>query len=219
MLFSVLVLAANSAPAVAQDSTALPPAIKTTFRHAYPHAAILHVSRELRSGEVVYEVESQDGPMRRDLIYGLSGQPIEIEETIPADSLPQAVRTAVRRDAAGAVVIRVERVTHTAALSYEVQVRQSGRTRVLTYDAAGHRQQPGRKHRTGASWGAGGAAPPRARSSGGFRIRSADAPEPCAADPIVDLGAYSFEPGLEVRIVPHLVVDPRGGHVELFAFR
>ena len=138
-----LVLSANAvpgAPAVAQGSTTLPPAIKTAFRQAYPHAAILHVSREVQGGEVVYEVESQDGPRRRDLLYSLSGQPIEIEETIPADSLPQAVVAGVRRDAAGALVIHVERVTRAAALSYEVRVRVSSRTRVLTYDAAGYRQ-------------------------------------------------------------------------------
>lgn len=79
--------------------------------------------------------------MRRDLIYNLTGQTIEIEEVIPADSLPPAVRAAVGRDAPVAAVVEVERVMSGAALSYEVQVRLSGHIRILTYDAAGRRQK------------------------------------------------------------------------------
>ena len=139
-LLLALALAADAVTAVAQSPPTLPPAITTAFRLTYPGATILHVSKERRDGQVVYEVESQDGPVRRDLLYDFNGQTIEIEETIPADSLPATVHTAVGRDAPGAAVVVVERVTSGAAISYEVQVRVSGRSRILTYDAAGRRQ-------------------------------------------------------------------------------
>src|SRR2546422_1238457 len=40
-------------------------------------------------------------------------------------------------------------------------------------------------------------------------------PQARAPDPIVDLTAGPLEPGLEARVVPHLVVDPRGDEVGL----
>src|SRR2546425_8948989 len=40
-------------------------------------------------------------------------------------------------------------------------------------------------------------------------------PQARAPDPIVDLTAGPLEPGLEARVVSHLVVDPRGDEVEL----
>src|SRR2546422_6254077 len=43
-------------------------------------------------------------------------------------------------------------------------------------------------------------------------------PQARAPDPIVDLTAGPLEPGLEARVVPHLVVDPRGDEVELLAY-
>src|SRR3989442_7413118 len=136
----VLAFAARTEAAAAQHPPRLPPAIDTAFRQSYPGARILNVSRELRNKQVVYEVESQDGATRRDLVYDLNGQAIEIEETIPADSLPAAVRAALGRDAPGAVIVRAERVTSAALVSYEVLVRLRGQPRSLSYDSAGRRQ-------------------------------------------------------------------------------
>lgn len=49
-------------------------------------------ARSARQGKVVYEVESRDGPTRRDLIYSSTGDVLEIEERIPVDSVPADVR-------------------------------------------------------------------------------------------------------------------------------
>jgi hypothetical protein len=138
--FLSLLLAIGVGSARAQRSDSLPTAVATAFRQAYPAATILHKSRERQDGQVVYEVESQDGPTRRDLLYGVDGHTIEIEEVIPSDSLPAPVRTAVGRDAPGAAVVEVERVSREALVSYEVHVRQNGHTHGLTYDAEGRRQ-------------------------------------------------------------------------------
>lgn len=136
-----LMLVAGAGSAVGQRADTLPTAVATAFRTAYPNAKVLHVSRERRDGKVVYEIESQDGPMRRDLIYGLQGQSIEIEDILPADSVPAPVRAAVERDLAGATILGAERVTTGAVVVYEVQVRKGGRTRLLNYDPAGVRKE------------------------------------------------------------------------------
>jgi hypothetical protein len=136
-----LLLAAGTGSAAAQRSDSLPTAIATAFRQAYPGARILNVSRERRDGKVVYEIESQDGAARRDLIYDLAGQTLEIEDVIPADSVPAAVRAALERDMKGATLVGAERVTTGTVVVYEVQARRNGRTRYLTYDPDGVRKE------------------------------------------------------------------------------
>jgi hypothetical protein len=136
-----LLLAAGRGSVAAQRSDSLPPAIAAGFRQAYPAARILNVSRERRDGKVVYEIESQDGPARRDLIYDLQGQTLEIEDVIPADSVPAAVRAGLERDMKGATLVGAERVTTGTVVVYEVQARRNGRTRYLTYDPDGVRKE------------------------------------------------------------------------------
>lgn len=136
-----VVLVAGVRPAAAQDSLALPSAVETAFRRSYPHAGILHVARERRGGRVVYEIESVEGSVRRDLLYDLEGHAIEIEEVIPADSLPEPVRAALARDVQEAEVMRAERITRGDVILYEVRVRRNGRTESLTYDPKGDRRE------------------------------------------------------------------------------
>lgn len=140
-LVFTLVLTVAARPAGAQDSLALPAVVLTAFRQAYPNARILHATRERRDGKVVYEVESLDGSLRRDLLYDPKGHAIEIEEVIPADSMPEAVRAALARDVQEAEVVRAERITRGEVILYEIQVRRNGRTRSLTYDSNGRRRE------------------------------------------------------------------------------
>ena len=130
-----------AAGATAQRSDSLPTAVATAFRQSYPNAKILNVSREMRDGKVVYEIESQDGPMRRDMIYGLDGHTIEVEDILPADSVPAPLRAAVERDLPGATILGGERITTGAVIVYEVEVRKSGRTQIVTYDPTGVRKE------------------------------------------------------------------------------
>jgi uncharacterized membrane protein YkoI len=137
----ILLFVASAEDAQAQRRDSLPTVIATAFRQAYPGASILNVSRERREGKVVYEIESQDGPTRRDLIYDLQGHALEIEEIIPTDSLPEAVRQGVARDVPNAHLAGAERIMRGEVVLYEVQVRHNGRTEYLTYDAKGLRRE------------------------------------------------------------------------------
>lgn len=119
----------------AQDS--LPQVVASAFRQAYPAARVLHVSKERRDGNVVYEIESRDGDTRRDLIYSTAGAVLEIEERIPLDSVPPVVRAAAERRVAGGTLVGAERVTRGTVILFEVQLRLNGRSRFLTYDPAG----------------------------------------------------------------------------------
>lgn len=136
-----LLLVAGVGSAMGQRSDTLPTVVATAFRASYPNATILHVSREPQDGKIVYEIESRDGSMRRDLLYSPAGQVIEIEEMMPADSVPAAVRAGLERDLPGATLVGAERVMRGEVVTYEVQAKKNGRTRYLTYDPQGVRKE------------------------------------------------------------------------------
>ena len=70
----------------------LPAAVSAAFKQAYPKATIKNVSEE----DGNFEVESMDGPQRRDLIYKPDGTVVEYEEFIDAKDVPAAVMTAIK---------------------------------------------------------------------------------------------------------------------------
>jgi hypothetical protein len=141
MVVCLILVTATAVQASAQQSDTLPTVVATAFHQAYPNATILNVAREMRDGKVIYEIESQDGPMRRDLIYGLAGNTIEIEDILPADSVPAPLRAAVERDLPGATILGGERIRTGDVIMYEVSVRKGGRTQILNYDPAGVRKE------------------------------------------------------------------------------
>ena len=136
-----LIIIAGVGMVAAQATATAPQAVMSAFKQAYPNATILHVSRERRDGKIVYELETRDGAMRRDLIYDLEGHTLEIEEILPADSVPAAVRAGLERDLKGATIIGAERVMRGDTVLYEVQARKAGRTQILTYDPEGTRKE------------------------------------------------------------------------------
>ena len=136
LLGSTLLALAGLVPALAgQDS--LPQAVARAFHQTYPAAIVLHVSKERREGKVVYEIESRDGATRRDLIYTTAGEVLEIEERIPPDSVPPAVRAAADSRVKGGTLVGAERVTRGAVVLFEVQMRRNGRSTFLTFDREG----------------------------------------------------------------------------------
>jgi hypothetical protein len=136
-----LVIIAAVGMVAAQATATAPQAVMSAFKQAYPNATVLHVSRERRDGKIVYELETRDGTMRRDLIYDLEGHTLEIEEILPADSVPAAVRAGLERDLKGATILGAERVMRADTVLYEVQARKAGRTQILTYDPEGTRKE------------------------------------------------------------------------------
>jgi hypothetical protein len=136
-----LVIISGVGMVAAQATATAPQAVMAAFKQAYPNATILAVSRERREGKVVYEIESKDGAMRRDLIYDPEGHTLEVEEIIPADSVPAAVRAGLERDLKGATILGAERVMRGDTVLYEVQARKAGRTQILTYDPEGARKE------------------------------------------------------------------------------
>ena len=131
-----------AAQAVVAGKPALPPVIAKAFHEAWPKAKILAWSREKEKGRTIYEVESRDGTVRRDLIYAATGQTIAIEETVPASEVPETIRSALSAAAPSAIITRAERVTRDSLVTWEMAVKVAGKSRSFTFDLAGRLRKP-----------------------------------------------------------------------------
>jgi uncharacterized membrane protein YkoI len=115
----------------------LPAAVSAAFHKAYPHAKIRGASTEQENGTTYYEVESVDGKVKRDLLYTVDGTCVEIEETIAARALPDAVSKSLKREFPEGKILKAERKTEHQTLTYELAV-QSGKDRwEVVFDPAG----------------------------------------------------------------------------------
>jgi len=118
---SVFAQAAKPKPKVT-----LPPAIESAFKAAYPNATITNASKEKEGGQEIWEVESVDRGLHRDLNYKLDGTVIEIEEEVTEADFPPAVAAAIKARYPKATVAKREKLTKDRAVSYEVQLKGAG---------------------------------------------------------------------------------------------
>lgn len=115
----------------------LPPAVLAAFQKAYPGAEALGYSLDARGGMRVFEIESREGRVRRDLSYLPDGTLVEAEEVIPPAGLPKPVMAAIQAAHPGARVLRAERDTRGAAVTYEVVLSWRGARKELVFDPEG----------------------------------------------------------------------------------
>jgi hypothetical protein len=98
----------------------VPAAVMSAFKAAYPNATIRGHAKEKKDGKVVYEIESREGTLQRDILYYADGTVAEIEESIAATDLPSEVQEAFRKQYPKAVITLAEKTTIGDKISYEV---------------------------------------------------------------------------------------------------
>jgi hypothetical protein len=116
-------------PPVAKPAT-LPAPILAAFQTAYPHATIKAAAREKENGKVVWEVESTENGLGRDLLYTPDGTVVEIEEEVPSAQLPEPVTAAAKAQYPAARIVKGERVTRGATITYELALAGASRKSV-----------------------------------------------------------------------------------------
>ena len=119
---SVAGAAPQTAPAKAGQPASAPGPILAAFKAAYPHATMKSAAAEKENGKVIWEVESTENGLGRDLLYALDGSVLEIEEEVPSARLPAAVTAAVKAQYPSARIVKGERVTRGATVTYELQL-------------------------------------------------------------------------------------------------
>jgi hypothetical protein len=117
---------------------AVPAAVISAFKSAYPTATIKGYAREKEKGKTFYEIESIDGATGRDVLYNSDGSVAEIEETIAPADLPASVLEVIHSKYAGAVVTKAEKTIQGEKTEYEVIARQGRKRITLEFDADGN---------------------------------------------------------------------------------
>ncbi|HKW03240.1 MAG TPA: PepSY-like domain-containing protein [Vicinamibacterales bacterium] len=121
-------------PAAAKPKVTLPPAIEAAFKAAYPSATINNVSKEKEAGQEIYEVESVDRGLHRDLNYKADGTVIDTEEEVAEADFPASVASAIKTRYPKATVVKREKLTKGATVTYEIQLKGGPGEVVLTPD-------------------------------------------------------------------------------------
>ncbi len=139
-LFSTILLLAP-AGARAQETRLsrkeIPSAVLAAFEKAYPKATIKHAMKESKDGRTTIEIESLDGTTGRDLQYMADGMVMEIEETIPMSEIPAPVIAAVKGKHPKGKIVKAEKVTRGAVVTYDIEIRNGKRKVSLDLDASG----------------------------------------------------------------------------------
>ena len=129
---SLSVLAITAVPLQAQEHRIqradLPPAVAAAADEHSRNATVLGYTAEREAGQTFYEVALRIRGHHKDVLFDSSGAVVEVEEQVVLDSLPLPVRTALRTQAGGATIQRVEALTkHDRLVAYEAQVIKAGK--------------------------------------------------------------------------------------------
>jgi hypothetical protein len=106
----------------------LPPAAQATVRRHTEGAVIHGISKETEKGKPAYEIETTIGGRSRDMIVGIDGALMVMENQVVLDSLEAAVRSSLWKGAGTGKITRVESVQLGDSLAYyEAQVVTAGK--------------------------------------------------------------------------------------------
>jgi hypothetical protein len=108
----------------------LPAPVAAAFKKAYPDAVINASSKETEDGKTVYEIESVDKGLNRDLVYAADGTVLECEEQVKEADIPAPVIAALKQLYPKATITKAERTTKGQALQYDLALKGAPRPEV-----------------------------------------------------------------------------------------
>jgi uncharacterized membrane protein YkoI len=115
----------------------LPKVVITAFQRTSPKATIIGAGTEVENGKTMYEVESIEGKVGRDLLYTDKGEVVEIEESITTEALPDNVKAALEKQFAKYKMMKGEKVTQGTKVEYELEVKSGKKTIAVVLDNNG----------------------------------------------------------------------------------
>jgi len=118
---------------------ALPTAVKATVLEASQGLKLRGLTQEVKNGATFYEAELEVDGRTRDVIIDATGAIVLIEEEVPWELLPAAVREAIEKGAAGGKILHVESLTRNHVIeAYEGHVRKGWRKIEIRVDPDGN---------------------------------------------------------------------------------
>lgn len=125
---ALLTVVTIAAPLSAQEKklkrSELPPAVQRAADEQSKGATVREYSTERDEGRITYEVAMTVGGRGRDVTMDSAGTVLEIEDEVPFDSLPAAVRDGLHQLAGSGTITLVESLTKRGTLvAYEAHLR------------------------------------------------------------------------------------------------
>ena len=106
----------------------LPAAVRRVADSVSQGATVGEYSSETEHGQVLYEVELTVNGHSKDVSISAAGEVVEVEESVAMDSLPAAVRDALRTRAGSGTITKVESISkHGTLVAYEAHVRSGAK--------------------------------------------------------------------------------------------
>ncbi len=122
----------------------VPAPVLAAFAKAFPKAQAIGYSQEKEDGKTLYEVESKEGTVHRDVTFEPEGKLVVVEEEVAVKDLPQAVRAALQKEKGKCVLAEklirgtiVEYEMHMKDGKYQAEVLTDANGKVLKREAAG----------------------------------------------------------------------------------
>ena len=106
----------------------LPPVVEQTVAAQSSGATIRGFSQEKENGQTYYEAEMMVDGHSKDVLIDAKGAIVEVEEEVPIDALPAAVKAGLVAKAGAGKILRVESIKkHDKLVAYEAQVNTNGK--------------------------------------------------------------------------------------------
>jgi uncharacterized membrane protein YkoI len=105
----------------------LPAAVQATAKAQSQGATVKSYSKEIEKGKTEYEVQLLADGKKRDVSIDPDGKVLETEEVIAFSSVPKEAQDAIKHEAKGAKVEKVEMVKSDQPTVYEALIRQKGK--------------------------------------------------------------------------------------------
>jgi predicted aspartyl protease len=107
----------------------LPTAVRKTVEEQSKGATLHGLSKEVEGGKTYYEAELKVNGRNKDVLIDATGVVVEIEEEAALDSLPEAARASIEKQAGKRRIVSVESVTkNNNIVAYEAKFQGTGKT-------------------------------------------------------------------------------------------
>ncbi|MDQ3019183.1 MAG: PepSY-like domain-containing protein [Bacteroidota bacterium] len=116
----------------------VPPVVLESFKKLYPNTIITGYEVENEKGVTIYEIESKDGSLQRDVEFTADGNVIEIGEFISAITLPANVTSSIRTIFNNAKILEAEKKTRGTEISYEIVIEDKNKKKEVLMDQNGN---------------------------------------------------------------------------------
>jgi hypothetical protein len=80
---------------------------------------------------VVYEAETEDGKINRNVMYSPEGKVVQIEETVPIPDLAPVISESVTKEYPNAIITSAEKLTHGDKVEYKLNLKNAAKKRVI----------------------------------------------------------------------------------------